>query len=146
MAHGTRISGANKAVTAGLTRISGVNRKITKGLTLMDGVQRDIEFSTGVVITFETGSYSASGYNDLHIEIDGIIYNRGTTIEVPVGTTILLNPTASGYFSVNIFVNGTKVGESSNTSPYRYTVNGNVTITPHVSMGGVFGEYRIVEE
>lgn len=44
MAHGTRISGTNKAVTAGFTRISGVNKKIAKGLTLVDGVQKDIRF------------------------------------------------------------------------------------------------------
>ena len=44
MAHGTRISGVNKAVTAGFTRINGVNKKVTKGLTLVGGVQKVINF------------------------------------------------------------------------------------------------------
>lgn len=45
MAHGTRISGVNKDVTAGFTRINGVNKKVKKGLTLVGGVQKEIAFS-----------------------------------------------------------------------------------------------------
>ena len=48
MAHGTRISGVNKAVTTGFTRIDGVSRKVKKGLTLINGVQKDINFAPDV--------------------------------------------------------------------------------------------------
>lgn len=44
MAHGTRIGGVNKGVTAGFTRINGVNKKVKKGLTMVSGVQKNIEF------------------------------------------------------------------------------------------------------
>lgn len=44
MAHGTRIDGVNKNVTAGFTKINGVNKKVKKGLTLVGGVQMDINF------------------------------------------------------------------------------------------------------
>lgn len=58
MAHGTRISGVNKDVTAGFTRINGVNKKVTKGLTLVGGVQRDIKFRSlepGMLGLFSNG-------------------------------------------------------------------------------------------
>ena len=48
MAHGTRIDGVNKNVTAGFTKIDGVNKKVKKGLTLVGGVQKDINFGMDV--------------------------------------------------------------------------------------------------
>lgn len=58
MAHGTRISGTQKSVTAGFARIDGVNKKITKGLTLVGGVQHEICF-VSVLPVFSDNDWSA---------------------------------------------------------------------------------------
>ena len=54
MGHGTKVSGANKLVTAGFTKVSGVNKKITKGLTRVSGAQKVINFVTVEPVALST--------------------------------------------------------------------------------------------
>lgn len=67
MAHGTRISGVNKDVTAGFTRINGVNKKVKKGLTLVNGVQKDINFLSGEPV----GNLAVGA--SVYTHVDGVV-------------------------------------------------------------------------
>lgn len=142
MAHGTRISGTNKAVTAGFTRINGVNKKIKKGLTLVGGVQKDISFGGGACVVEITG---AGNETVCYVSIDGTMYTGEATIEVNPGTVISAYA-APVHSNAGIFVNGNKVSDSN----YNYTVEGNVTIalasSIDMSTFKIYGIVQITEE
>lgn len=115
MAHGTRINGVNKAVTAGFTRINGVNKKVKKGLTLVGGVQKDINFGGGLFTVTITGSGMA-GFGG-YATIKGTTYSSPAVLEVESGEQIYV---AAG----TVYFNGMQVSPQ-----YTFTLESNVTIS-----------------
>ena len=118
MAHGTRIGGVQKNVTAGFTRINGVNKKVKKGLTLVGGVQKDINFGGGTVVVTITGD----GGTLASVKINGTTYSSAAVVEVEAGAEALFSASSSNGITREIYLNGVVVASGSSANPVTYSM------------------------
>jgi len=143
MAHGTRISGTQKAVGGGFTRIDGVNKKISKGLALVDGVQREIKFSGGPVTVSISGSphskYAYVKANGTTLAATGsYVLEKPLKIAVYVG--VGYSPALDGC---TVKLNGTKVTtvrDGTYTKKYEFETEAD-TVTVKYTVGSYAGMY-----
>lgn len=159
MAHKTLINGTAYEIDGGKAMVDGAVYEIDHGVANVDGTAYEVGFAPPMVTVILSGkTYSSGPMNfwsgDATAKINGVEYapmdgvngnlipNTPTTLEVPIGTEIVL------HAKNTIQLNGSNLG----TKDYTYTVKGNVTILLRIEtkqngpgMYGNFGYVYITE-
>ena len=134
MSHNTVFGGVSREIEGGTPLIGGVAREIESGLVLVGGVAREIGFGPSVCIVTIKGYFNQYSH---YVEINGTIYYKETTLEVPAGTNVYCRAFAGPNRPDSITLDGVTAGvvnASGYVYEYTYQINGNVTITSNYDM------------
>lgn len=103
------------------------------------------ETPSGTVTLTVTHDGTASGTTGGHVEVNGVTIEKGTSIEIDVGTAVSVY--SGGYSQANSYItlNGTEVARGSTAWPYTYIIEKNTTISYSYSSGS-YGVATITTE
>lgn len=143
------VGGVVRELTEMDAGINGAVKSMTEMWAGVDGVNRQI-FSKLCTVRI-TGFGSSEYEGKAQVEIEGVVYYRGTTLQVPPGTQMI----ASAYGNPHdpdiggVYVNEKRVVSGEGVKSYIYTIETNISIElismtyPYLD---AFGEVRITEE
>lgn len=84
---------------------------------------------SGTVTLTVTHDGTASGTIGGTVSVNGTVVEKGTTLEVAVGTVVEVTATGYNASSSYITLNGVEVARGSAAQPYKYTIQENTTIS-----------------